>query len=91
MWEAANSYGVPPLRLSLQGTRNHFHNFMKEFLKVNNKKILKIYRSLLKVIIHKLVPLRPDRVEPRKVKRRPKAFPHMQEPRKLERQKLVTV
>ncbi|BAZ14894.1 transposase [Calothrix sp. NIES-4071] len=91
MWEAGNAYGVPPLRLSLQGTRNHFNNFIKDLSKASNTKIPKIYCSLLKIIIHKLVPSRPGRVEPRKVKRRPKAFPYMQEPRKLARKKLMTV
>jgi hypothetical protein len=28
MWQAGTTHGVPPLRLSLQGTRHHFDNFI---------------------------------------------------------------
>lgn len=89
MWEAGNVYCVPPLRLSLQGTRNHLNNFLTAFFSVSHTKIPKIYRSLLKIIIHKVVPSRPNRVEPRKVKRRPKAYPWMKEPRVEARKKLM--
>lgn len=89
MWEAGNAYGVPPLRLSLQGTRNHFNNFWEKFLTVEQAKINNIYRSLLKIIVHKVVPSRPFRVEPRNVKRRPKAYPSMQQPRSCQRKKLM--
>jgi hypothetical protein len=40
-----------------------------------------IYRTLLKVIVHKSVPTRPGRSEPRVRKRRPKSYPLMQQPR----------
>jgi hypothetical protein len=89
MWEAGNAYGVSPLRISLQGTRNHFNNFISNFVSVDNNHVQKNYRSLLKVIVHKLVPLRPNRVEPRVVKRRPKAYPSMQQPRKLARKTVM--
>ncbi len=89
MWEALNAYSVTPLRLSLQGTRNHFNNFIDKFITVCNTKIHRIYRSLLKIIIHKVVPSRPNRVEPRIVKRRPKAYPSMQEPRVSARKKVM--
>lgn len=89
MWEAGNTYGAPPLRLSLQGTRNYFNNFMKEFLNVSKTKASKIYRSLLKMIVHKLVPSRPERVEPRQVKRRPKAYPWLKEQRVEARKKAM--
>lgn len=55
MWQAGNTYNTPPLRLSLQGTRHHLINFIPELKTPNSKKRLKIYRTLLKVIVHKPV------------------------------------
>lgn len=89
MWEAGSVYGVSPFRISLQGTRNHFNNFISKLVSVSNNRVQKIYRSLLKIVVHKLVPLRPERVEPRVVKRRPKSYPSMQQPRKSIRKKLL--
>ncbi len=81
MWSAGTTYGAPPLRLSLQGTRHHLDNFIPELLAATSTKRLKIYRTLLKVIAHKAVPDRPARNEPRVRKRRPKAYPLMTKPR----------
>lgn len=81
MWSAGNSYGVSPLRLSLQGTRQHFHNFITQLVTEEASKCHQVYRTLLKVIVHKEVPQRPARSEPRVRKRRPKSYPLMQSPR----------
>ena len=81
MWEAGTAYGVPPLQLSLQGTRHHWNNFIPQLLAASHKSRYKIYRCLLAMIVHKSVPERPGRSEPRVRKRRPKAYPLMQEPR----------
>ncbi|BAY66415.1 hypothetical protein NIES22_65540 [Calothrix brevissima NIES-22] len=81
MWSAGNTYDTPPLRLSLQGTRHHLNNFIPQLLAVSSTKIQRIYRTLLKVIAHKVVPDRPGRSEPRVRKRRPKAYPLMTKPR----------
>ena len=53
MWSAGTTYGTPPLRLSLQGTRLHLNNFIPELLAASSKKRFRIYRTLLKVIAHK--------------------------------------
>jgi hypothetical protein len=91
MWQAGNAYGSPPLKLSFQGARHHLNNFVHSLLSVSNslKFLEKIYRTLLKVIIQKSVPSRPGRVEPRVQKRRPKAYPFMQQPRSVLRKKMV--
>jgi len=81
MWSAGTTYGNPPLRLSLQGTRHHLNNFIPKLLATSPKKRLQVYRTLLKVIAHKAVPDRPGRSEPRVRKRRPKAYPLMTKPR----------
>ncbi|MBD2511884.1 IS4 family transposase [Nostoc muscorum FACHB-395] len=91
MWSAGTSYGTPPLRLSLQGTRHHLDNFIPELLAAASYKRLQIYRTLLKVIAHKAVPDRPARNEPRVRKRRPKAYPLMTKPRHELRKQLQTV
>jgi hypothetical protein len=87
MWSSGTTYRIPPLRLSLQGTRHHLNNFIPELLVATSTKRLQIYRTLLKVIAHKTVPERPGRSEPRVRKRRPKAYPLMTKPRhKLRKQ-----
>ena len=55
MWSAGTTYGTPPLRLSLQGTRHHLNNFIPELLTASNAKRQQIYRILVKVIAHKAV------------------------------------
>ncbi|BBD65726.1 hypothetical protein NIES4072_05960 [Nostoc commune NIES-4072] len=81
MWSAGTTYGTPPLRLSLQGTRHHLNNFIPELLATSSTKRQRIYHTLLKVIAHKVVPDRPGRSEPRVRKRRPKIYPLMTKPR----------
>lgn len=91
MWSAGNIYGVSPLRLSLQGTRQHFHNFITQLVTEEVSKCHQVYRTLLKVIVHKEVPKRPARSEPRVRKRRPKSYPLMQSPRHCYHHNLKTV
>ncbi|EKF04507.1 putative transposase [Tolypothrix sp. PCC 7601] len=90
MWSAGTTYSTPPLRLSLQGTRHHLNNFIHQLLAASSKKCLRIYRTLLKVIVHKAVPYRPGRSEARVRKRRPKAYPLMTKPRHELRKQLQT-
>jgi hypothetical protein len=91
MWQAGTTYGVPPLRLSLQGTRHHFDNFIPLLLDYSGAKHHQIYQTLLKIIVHQPVPERPGRSEPRVRKRRPKAYPSMTQPRNLLRRQLQAV
>jgi hypothetical protein len=81
MWSASTTYGTPPLRLSLQATRHHLTHFISVLLAADSTEHYQIYRTLLKVIIHKSVPDRPGRSEPRVRKRRPKSYPLMKQPR----------
>lgn len=81
MWSAGTTYNTPPLRLSLQGTRHHLINFFPKLEAAGSKKRLRLYRTLLKIIVHKTVPDRPARNEPRVIKRRPKAYPRLTKPR----------
>lgn len=90
MWEAGTIYKVDPLRLSIQGTRQHLDNFIPQLSFATNRKKVQLYQALLKLIVHKLVPERPNRCEPRVRKRRPKAYPLMTKPRQSLRQDCFT-
>lgn len=91
MWSAGTTYATPPLCLSLQGTRQHLSNFIPQLLATSGTKRHEIYRTLLKIIVHKTVPDRAGRCEPRVRKRRPKSYPLMKHPRHLYAVQLQTV
>jgi len=74
------------LRLSIQGTRQHLNNFIPHLASASSHKRVRLYQILLKTIVHKLVPQRKKRCEPRVRKRRPKSYPLMQKPRQILRQ-----
>lgn len=90
MWEAGTTYGTNPLRLSLQGTRQHLNNFTEQLATTSIKKRQQLYHTLLELIAHKPVPKRSGRHEPRVRKRRPKAYPLMRQPRVELRRQLKT-
>ena len=89
MWKAAESNHVPALRLSLQGTRQHLRNHLSSIAMSSPTQRKKLYRAMLRVITHELLPWRPYRVEPRVKKQRPKPYPRMQQPRNALKAKLV--
>lgn len=60
MWEAGNTYDVPPLRLSVQGTRHQLDNFIPELTVADTQKRRRLYQTLLEQIVHKPVPERPQ-------------------------------
>lgn len=99
MWSAGTTYNTPPNRISLQGSRHHFINFLPKLEAANSKKRLRLYCTLLKIIVHKVIPVdalrlvvrhRPARNEPRATKRRPKAYPRLNQPRQELRKQLQT-
>jgi hypothetical protein len=53
-----------------------------KFLNISDYQSSILYQTLLKILIHKEVPQRPGRCEPRVRKRRPKAYPLMRKSRK---------
>ncbi len=89
MWQSAQQAGVLPLRISLQGTRQQFNQFRANLVQATPRDRHRIYTTLLKVISNQLVPLRPNRAEPRVTKRRPKSFPRMLQPRSVLKAKRV--
>ena len=89
MWEAAEQFEVSALRISLQGCRQYLNSFVAELASATAKQRQCLYNRLLQVITEKLVPLRPNRVEPRVKKRRPKNYPRMRQPRSVLKAKLT--
>lgn len=63
--------------------------FRSRLAEAGRVRLLRFCQSLLEMIAETTVPLRPNRYEPRKRKRRPKAFPLMNEPRVILKQKLA--
>ena len=86
MAEAASRHGVAPRRLSLQGARQTLEAFRGEAGRAGG-----LAETALRAIAYHRVGDRPDRVEPRVVKRRPKAYPRMHVTRKLARSRLMRI
>ncbi|MBE7385105.1 MAG: IS4 family transposase [Leptolyngbya sp. SIO1E4] len=89
MWQASQQATGVASRLSLQGTRQQFNHFRPELTQAHGDKRHPLYQTLLLLVSTLVVPLRPHRCEPRVVKRRPKPFPRMQQPRSVLKAKLV--
>jgi Transposase DDE domain len=81
MAEAASVHGLLPRELSLQGARQTVAGFRAELAEAEGELAVVLRGVALRAIACHRVGERPDRVEPRVVKRRPKAYPRMQESR----------
>ncbi len=91
MAEAARRRGVPPRSLSFQGARQVLEAFRGELGRASGESAVGLVAAALRAIASHRVGDRPDRVEPRVVKRRPKAYPRMQVPRQIARRRLMGV
>ena len=80
MLEAAKQHDVPPLRMSFKGTVGVLRAFAPLYSPAN-KKASQRYEDLLLALASAPVPLRPDRSEPRALKRRPKSYQLLTRPR----------
>jgi hypothetical protein len=89
MAEAARRHEVEPRRLSFQGARQVLEGFRGELGGATDESRAGLIAAALRAIAHHRVGGRPDRVEPRVVKRRPKAYPRMQVPRPIARSRLM--
>jgi hypothetical protein len=86
MLEASVCCQVPLLRLSFKGSLDAVESFSKSLAQIprsHGRKRQVIYLDMLSTIAADLVPERPGRREPRCLKRRQKAYPHMTKPRRL--------
>jgi hypothetical protein len=88
MYDAGDTFDCKPIRLSLQATRQHLNNFSITWADKTTSKAKKIYQIMLEKVADSYEKRRVGRVEPRVRKRRPKAYPLMQEPRSVLRAKM---
>ena len=88
MYQSGVVVDLDPIRFSLQTTRQHLNNFIPQLINKTKVKGQKIYKTMLETIADSYQEKRVGRVEPRVKKRRPKAYPLMQEPRQILRNKI---
>ena len=88
MYDAGDTFDCKPIRLSLQATRQPLNNFSIKWVDQTMIKANKIYKTMLEKVADSHEKRRVGRVEPRVRKRRPKAYPLMQEPREVLRAKM---
>jgi hypothetical protein len=83
MAEAVAQAGVALEQLSFKGTVDAVRIYTAEIRAARSlKKRGQLWAELLRVIVADKVPRRPGRTEPRAVKRRPKAYPLLNKPRR---------
>ncbi|MCA1682887.1 MAG: IS4 family transposase [Actinobacteria bacterium] len=88
MAEAARGHDVLPRELSFQAARQTIQGFRSELSHAGSSDAAVLREVALKAIASHRVGDRPDRVEPRVRKRRPKNYPLMHEPRPKPRKRL---
>ncbi len=82
MAEAAREHTVPLERVSFTGTLDALRSFCAASAQATRPTLRRLlWAQLLRSLAADLVPLRPDRWEPRAVKRRPKNYPKLNRPR----------
>ena len=82
MAEAARKHTVPLERISFTGTLDAFRHFSAALARCRlAHQRRRVWAALLRTLAADLVPLRPNRREPRAVKRRPKAYALLNKPR----------
>lgn len=79
MWKAARANGQRARQLSFKGTVQYVRSTRPG--RPSNTSTAKVASPLLRLVAQQIVPYRPDRVEPRVRKRRPKSYPLMTRPR----------
>jgi hypothetical protein len=86
--QAAQEYGADPRELSFKGGVQALAAFAERLLGATEETAEELYAWLLLTIGAHQVGDRPDRVEPRARKRRPKEYPLLTKPREEARKKL---
>jgi hypothetical protein len=82
MAQAAHLHGVALERISFKGTLDAFRHFSAALARCRQmRQRRRVWEELLRAIATDLLPLRPNRREPRAVKRRPKAYALLNKPR----------
>lgn len=81
IWGAKQTYRIDIQRISFKGTVQHLSSLAPYLAIADQPGFAFLYRKLIGMVAKEKVPDRPDRVEPRAIKRRPKPFPLMTKPR----------
>ena len=82
MWRSARQHGRELHRLSLAGTVDRLNAILPYWWSFQrSRQRQRLYRLLLAWIAQDPLPHRPNRIEPRAVKRRPKEYPRLTRPR----------
>jgi len=90
MWQAAQKHGQPLHRLSFGGTVEHLNALAPYlWLYAGTRRSGLLHALLLEWIARDKLSDRPDRIEPRAVKRRPKQYDLLNKPRQELRQALL--
>jgi hypothetical protein len=89
MWQAAIASDRTPFQLSLQGATQQFNHMVSLLATMEKSARKRLDQVLLEQVATDLLPVRPYRCEPSVVKRRPKPFPRMRQPRSVLKAKLV--
>ena len=83
MAEAVAQYSVNLERISFKGTVDALRQYSAAIAQARNRKMRRLlWDDLLLNLVRDLVPQRPGRQEPRAVKRRPKPYPLLNQPRR---------
>lgn len=80
-WEAGQQHQVSPISLSFSATIQHFTTFIGLMVSATYEPEKHLYTLCLVLVATEKLPFRPNRVEPRVVKRRPKPYPWMKKTR----------
>ena len=85
MLQSALTYATPLCRISFKGTCDTLRQWAPHLAATAAIPALysRLFRSMLQILAADLVPLRPNRSEPRAVKRRPKNYRRLTKPRHL--------
>jgi hypothetical protein len=85
--QAASAHQVCHTRISFKGAVDAARSFNHAMrLTRSQRHAQRLYRRLLQILALDLAPLRPGRIEPRAVKRRPKPYSRLTKPRHLYRE-----
>ena len=85
---AAHLARVLPRRMSFKATLQTLTNFFHKLRECPRRKLHELHSKLLQAIAKLLLPFRPNRCEPRAIKRRPKPHRLLTKPRHVERARL---
>lgn len=89
MAAAAEQEQVEPWEISFKGALQTFNAFLPHLRVAEGEEVARLLREMVKAIGHHRVGDRPDRYEPRAVKRRPKQYPRLTVPRAKARARLA--